>query len=386
MTSYSLSGLVKDLSNEGLLTADDTKAIGQAVLEVTDSDDLSAAEQQATGNSKQDTSPWYINVLIGFSAWLSSIFMIAFLFAMEILRFREKSSFFVTGIVFLGAGIGIYLSQKKKPSVFLSQMALALTMTGRIVSVIGFSLLSKSVTSTTLYVIVMESTLILLYSEKLQRFLSTFVIHGAVLYLFSHNGLVYFVYIYIALISFILYGLWVYEPQLSTEHQQELLPPVGYGTAVALLTVMAFSTTPATRGFLRVEYWWPLTAVMAAVWLLSCYSIAHQYRMKLWGPFGILTAVTLAAFCATAYQAPGVTAACFILTIAYYRDQKLLAGLAILGLIGFVILYYYGLRITLLQKSIAMLIPGFILLLARGAFLWLSRNATPPATLTAVSQ
>ncbi|TNE51402.1 MAG: DUF4401 domain-containing protein [Deltaproteobacteria bacterium] len=374
MTSFSLSRLVNQLSQENLLTEQETEALRARGLELAPEEQQALADQPAPKTSVQDTSPWYINVLIGFSAWLSSVFMIAFLLAVRLLSFREKFTFFVAGIAFLGIGVAIYQVQRGRPSVFLNQMALALTMTGRILSVIGAALVAKDPTQTALYVVVMEVILIVLYAEKLQRFLSTFLIHGAILFILSHNNLVPLVYSYIALLSLLLYGLWVYEFRLPTSQLQELLGPIGYGTAVALLTVMAFSTTPATRAFLRVELWWPITAVMAVAWLLSCLSIAHQYRVGLTSPLGLFTMLTLAVFCASAYQAPGITAACFVLTLAYHRDERLMAGIAILGMVGFVVIYYYGLRITLLQKSMAMLIPGLVLLLARGALLGLSRS------------
>lgn len=373
MTSSSSqpSAWFTQLMSEQVLTAQDQATLKNLLEE--SSHDESLAKNSATDDQNHPNHPgksvWYLDLLIGFSAWLSSLFMIAFLFAAQILRFREKAGFVITGIIFLVAGIAIYLSFKKAHSIFLNQMALALAMTGRILCIFGFVVLLKNPTEAALATIAMEVVVLLVYAEKLQRFISTLMIHGSLLFLGTYLKNSTLIYLHIGALAFFVYLMWVYEPPMPNTMLQELSRPVVYGSAVALLGAIAFSTTPFMMKIIHVQVWWPITAVMGIVWLLSCLSIAHIYRVSLGSVGALLLVVTLVAFCGFAYQAPGITASGLILTLAYYRDEKLMAGLAILALITFVFFYYYGLRISLLDKSIAMLVPGVIVLLARGAFL-----------------
>lgn len=373
-----LSHLHKALAASNALTEADRQtleSLEQAAHHETSADTSKAASSSPT----QRSTPWYVKLLIGFSAWLSSIFMIGFLFAAEILRFRHKSNILLTGLLFVGVAVVLYRWMRDSDSVFADQLALSLSMAGRILSILGFFAVFQGDVVPPLLIVALEVALLVVYNEKLQQFFSTVVIHGALLWLFSRNNLVPLIYLHIAALSAILYLVWVYQPAIRWEEVRRALRPIAYGTAVALLGVLVGSTTRLTHTFLRVETWWPVTAMVGIVWLLSCLSIAHAYRVSLAKPLALAVLGVFVAFCATAYQAPGIAASCFVLTLGFYQRERVLIGLAMVGLLGFVFIYYYGLRITLLQKSIAMMVPGLLLLATYGGLSLFAKDTTPIA-------
>jgi uncharacterized membrane protein len=64
-------------------------------------------------------------------------------------------------------------------------------------------------------------------------------------------------------------------------------------------------------------------------------------------------------------KAPGVGPAVAILVVGYANGNRVLAGLGILALLGYLSQYYYALHATLLEKSIILLCTGTALLLTR---------------------
>ncbi len=324
-------------------------------------------------------TPWYIKGLIGMSAWLSSLFMILFLALARILNEKASGSFLFTGAMFLGLAFILYTSQRRSFSIFFNQFALSMAMTGRILVTIGFFLLFKKFVPAATGVVVMELVVMALYPDSLQRFISTFVTHCAMLLIFATLKRPRLTYVYIALMTLLIRTVWVRMPALKTERLRELLTPMGHATAAALLAVTAFSTTPLTSKILAIQTWLPVTVVVAAMWLLIGTDIAKDYHVSPTDKLFLVGGITLLLFCATAYNAPGITTACFVMTVGFFRKESVLVGLSIVSLIAFVGFYYYGLQISLLMKSVALLVPGILLIVARTVFHKLASepNVTP---------
>ena len=59
---------------------------------------------------------------------------------------------------------------------------------------------------------------------------------------------------------------------------------------------------------------------------------------------------------------PGVIGAAGVLALAFHRRNEVMLGLAVAFLIGFGVLYYYDLSLSLLAKSGALVGSGLVLL------------------------
>lgn len=64
-----------------------------------------------------------------------------------------------------------------------------------------------------------------------------------------------------------------------------------------------------------------------------------------------------------------------IVVLAFRRNNWILLGIAYLFFAGFIIEYYYSLEVTLLTKSIILMVTGVLLILGR---LFLRRIVTVP--------
>jgi len=68
-------------------------------------------------------------------------------------------------------------------------------------------------------------------------------------------------------------------------------------------------------------------------------------------------------------KAPGIGPAAALLVIGFANGNRILAGLGIIAMLGYLSHYYYSLQITLLEKSAVLAATGVALLAARLALL-----------------
>ena len=72
-----------------------------------------------------------------------------------------------------------------------------------------------------------------------------------------------------------------------------------------------------------------------------------------------------------AAYAPGITLALLVMLLTFRVGSKLLVGVALLAAVTYLGIFYYQLQITLLVKSIALLVAGVGCWSARTAMHWL---------------
>ena len=69
------------------------------------------------------------------------------------------------------------------------------------------------------------------------------------------------------------------------------------------------------------------------------------------------------------FKAPGLVESVLLVILGYMHGNRVLVGLGVLALGGFLSHYYYQMNDTLLQKSILLAVTGGALVLARVAVL-----------------
>ena len=84
-----------------------------------------------------------------------------------------------------------------------------------------------------------------------------------------------------------------------------------------------------------------------------------------------LVYLLLAAVIAAAWVAPGLLLALIVIMVGAAAGHRSVAGVGIAFLAVFVAAYFYGIEITLLQKSVTLIGSGVVILVAR----WLLQRA-----------
>jgi len=168
--------------------------------------------------------------------------------------------------------------------------------------------------------------------------------------------------------------LWVWLSEFKLAKRGALVRAGGYGLALAA------SQTAVMHGGLWTAWLWsrgagvPLGGELGA-WLgtIASGAVPLWAVVKLLGREGVAlgsgpgrVALASAAIIAlVSLKAPGVGPAAAILVVGYANGNRVLAGLGIFALLGYLSHYYYSLHATLLEKSVLLVCAGVALLTAR---------------------
>ena len=99
--------------------------------------------------------------------------------------------------------------------------------------------------------------------------------------------------------------------------------------------------------------------------LYAAYLILKRYHIKLLSAAGLLISAAIIILGVISIYVSGLLATSLIIIIATANSQRVLLGLGVIALVGYIFWYYYQLDTTLLVKSASMLVIGIALLLLR---------------------
>ncbi|MBE9562526.1 MAG: DUF4401 domain-containing protein [Proteobacteria bacterium] len=313
---------------------------------------------------QKKANPWFITALIGISAWLSVILFLFFIFLSEIIS--GASSAIMVGIILLA--VTIFLHCVYKNHLFISQLALALNLTGQILLIGGIAIADKNIIAASLITWFLEIFLIFIYKDHILRFLAVLIATMAALVLLYEFKLYEGIHILIVLLAAGASWYWLTEPEHLTDKMMTwLYQPLGYGFVISLQLVLLLSILSGMPGIPIMTWWYSTIGLLVILIMLEIY-ILDGYDIYMSAPqsyaiFGgtVLTSLLL-------YQSPGIIASIIILVLGFQRGNRVLIGLAIIFLTLFIIAFYYYLNITLLMKSVTLITTGIALLALRFTF------------------
>lgn len=306
-----------------------------------------------------DSSHWYIRVLVGFSAWIAAILFLASLFGLHLIDSPTKTM--VVGLVFIFITLFI---RRGSDHPFLNQLAFALSLAGQslLVGEIGFE--TDSLFFAAIAALVLESVLLIAYPDPIHRFFSVIFSFTAIVALLYDLDIPDMIHLLILLAaSGVLVG-WEREATFLAGDYAEFFAPVGYG----LTTVLFFLLIPSILPDLPVSSWWTSTVGLLAFLLILEAHLLAFYQVAVTQPIGMILLIGTALVSIPFYAAPGVIAALLVLLLGFQRGNRLLMGMAFTFLAVFLTAFYYYLDLTLLTKSIILLISGIGLIGLRSLF------------------
>jgi len=330
--------------------------------------------------------PWFARVIAGLGAWVATGFLIGFLVVADVVE--GATSAVIAGALLLVTGVVLRRAATSEQD-FRRHLALALSLAGQVLLVVGVSDATKSATVAGALAVVMSLLLVPLVPDAAHRFMSGVIGSIAAVGMIANLRLSWTLGAVEPLGTLVVRGsdlavlavvavtasVWRGALRRRSDALAEMLEPVGYGTIAALFGLMLFSTLFAfadeiVRGSraARANAWHlgPLTTIgiTAALAALELRVFAEQ-RVR---PRAEAVAATIAASIVLGVltlSTPGVMAAITVLALGFDRRNRILIGLAVVFLVHFASAYYYSLRMTLLYKSIVLLASGVVLLAAR---------------------
>jgi len=347
MMTPTLATLITELQHQGLLAADEPRHIERL---------LTHQPLETT-----HTSPWFISVFVGLSAWLANLFFLGFIAFLGVIDTPE-TALLVGGLLVLMTSV---LAEMMPPnSLFLNQSALVGNLTGQILLIGGIGFKHDLITAA-IATLMTEFLLIAIYPQPIRRFLAILIATVAALVLCYEFRIAWGVHALIFILAAGAVICWLGESYYQTGIMKHLYQPLGYGCVVALCAVLLLSILPEHYQLIRLTPWYPSTLGLLILLLITELFILRYYQIywRSHSSFIILTASCVMTLLLS--SAPGVIAAVLIILLGFQRGQRPLLGLAFIFLSLFFMSYYYYLEITLLMKSLSLVIAGALLLTLR---------------------
>ena len=314
--------------------------------------------------------PWFVRLMMGIAGWIGALFLLGFVGVAFAFVFRNAWAALLLGAGACGAAIAIFRAAPK--SDFMAQFGLAISLAGQFLLAYGLSeALGRGARSIATILVLQEAALFFLIPNFLHRVLCAWGGGVAATWLIIDLG---FSPLAPALITAAF--LWVWLSEFDFARHGAIVRAGGYGLAIAavqttimhgaLWTLMLkeLGRRSALQG---PELVWIGQAASAAVLVWAVYKLLRREGLAVdsgQGKVGLAAALILGA---ASVKAPGVAPAVAILIAGYANGNRVLAGLGIFALMGYLSHFYYALHATLLYKSGLLALTGLALLGARFA-------------------
>lgn len=306
-------------------------------------------------------SPWFVRVMLGIAGWIGAIFLLGFAGLMLSSLFESASLSLLAGAIVCATAA--FLFRVKGDNDFLAQFGFALSLAGQGLLLVGLNLLFEyEVTAVAFAAAVVQAVLFFLAPSFLHRVWTAGT--GAVALAVALDGW------HLSLLAPALLTAaftWVWLRELDHPRQNDLWRAGGYGLTLAAVVTVVF---PWEQEVIFAGLGLVSAALSGAALLYAVLSLLKGVPLTAGPARAALTGAVLVALASLA--APGLAPAVAILVLGYANGNRVLTGLGILVLLGYLSHYYYSLEMTLLAKSALLAGAGCALLLARLALhrLW----------------
>ena len=328
-------------------------------------------------------SPWFISLLFGMSGILASLFFIGFLTLMLDNTGLLDSTLAVIIIGALLSVIGgfLFYNARSRHSPFWNGLAFAITLAGQ--GYIAFALLANEIAEplNIMLLLLVQLLMTIVIPNFIYRLLSATLALNCLFYLLSYYHLSEVSLGLFALITSVThlqrYTLAAFIPTKWRASFFDISSAIGYASAYVLLNISVY--------FIAAEYgnsfdnldsldnygeafsynYYLAQGLLTLASLYAAYLILKRYHIKLLSAAGLLISAAIIILGVISIYVSGLLATSLIIIIATANSQRVLLGLGVIALVGYIFWYYYQLDTNLLVKSASMLVIAIALLLLR---------------------
>lgn len=355
----SLGDVVAGLRSEGRLT------------------DVTAAQADALLEQFEAVQPWYVRTMVGFGAWIASLFVIGGVASFGIA---------VGGVTLLGLGLvaAAVALRRKSDNDFIVQAALAASLAGQAMFAWGITdLAGGSVEMVCTMILAISAVLFFVFPDRIHRVLSVLFAVCALVVLIYAAELNAVIPVLGPLLAGALVAVQARRGRFIARGFGELVRPLESGLMLGAFGCLMLSTVYILPE-LDIEFRfyprpWISTMLLGVLFL--------YVGSRTWPPLleragkgateGVYALMVLVI--AAAWAIPGLLLALIVVMLGASTGNRSFTTAGIAFMAVFVTAYFYGVETTMLSKSITLAATGIAILLARAILLRLLSAPLEPA-------
>lgn len=312
---------------------------------------------------QQASAPWYVGLLSGLAAWLAALLLIGS--ALFTIIDESALAAAVVGAALLGSAVWLL----RQPGVFVSQFGLALSLMGQGVLLLAVSQWGIGGYHTerppAVAAVLIASAMWLVPATAMHRLTCALIAIGAGAVFIGFNALLT---LYGLLLAVVAVWLWLRRGYWAGSQR------AGSWRTLAGATTLAALLLPILSGQRWVDSWPDLLSNLASPLLSWLYPVGAGVLLFMTGmslagaqrPMvrtGVAAAVLL--LIVLGMQAPGLLIATALWLAVFHACERFWSVLVGLAATLYLADLYYSLHITLLEKSILLMVGGTLLLALR---------------------
>lgn len=308
-------------------------------------------------------TPWYLKLLMGFAGWLGALFILG---SLGLILYSFMDDYPVVGLItgVLVSFLSYILFKKDVKNEFFNQLILAISITGQGILIYSIiDLFEDNSRVILLLIFLIQAVLFIIINNFILKLLSVILSLSSLLILISSFNLYYLVP---GLLLAGTYYVWSREFKILLK--PKLIQSLGYSlTTLSISTIFAGGyiwqrSSKELIGPLElpvissIAFWVNLTLIALIYFVL----LREQFNLRF--IMAIFVSIIIAAI---GYKVPGLIVVLPIIILGFYHRNYFLLWVGVIGTIVYLSLYYYNMEITLLIKSVSLIIGGAILLITR---------------------
>ena len=320
--------------------------------------------------NRSDLQPWYIRTMVGFGAWLASLLLIGFVASFSLAMDG--------GYAFIGLAliIGAVLTRRRYDSNdFLIQCALASSLAGQALFANGFAeTVGRDEFEIYLgFVLIVSSVLFILFPDRIHRVIMVLLATGSLTTLFFVWEANSFVPLLGPAFTGALIFLYRRVPRLITSKYTAFVRPMMNGLMLSAFGLLLLSTVYLLPE-LGVDFQfyprpWISTLLLGGLFLYIGRLIRPSLADDSNTTASLLFYGMMVAIIACSWAAPGLLLGLIIVMLGAESGSKTFVGGGIGFFSIFLAVYFYGIEVTMLTKSITLVATGVAILVSRWAIL-----------------
>ncbi len=320
---------------------------------------------------KKKELPLYLMILIGIGTFIASLCFIGFLEVVNIINiFSYNKSSIILGLAFITSAIGLQRAAGQNNTVkhnFLIQYSFICMLIGKILFVVGISQVLHYKWSITLGLLIITSITYNIYQMSIDRFLSSFTMLSSILiniidYIWGYNTnyLTKLILNACFLIQFTIAAILLTHDKIKQDYI-----PLSYAFTLSLCMIILFINSQTLLGYISNKKMIDPTFIniVLSIGLIALFIRTAGGIEKLKTTPLILASVGVVLL--GYISATGILLTIGIMVLGYAKHENLLIIISALFMTIFIFLHYYNLDISLLQKSVILIISGAVLLTGR---------------------
>jgi hypothetical protein len=318
--------------------------------------DVTKIEEEAHWSSSLYTNlPIKLLTILG--GFLATGFFLGFLMTAGL--FDSRTAMLITSVVFLA---GSEVLNRLRNDLLLESMSVSLNIIGYYLFAFGFTEIIQGDTALALAFASIAVVFILVSGSTVLLFFATLVFWGSLISLPLIHEVPELLYIHVGAMAAILTYLSLNEAKLISQHPRlnKLYAPLRIGLVFAfigLLILLGHYNLPQEK----FEHLW-----LASLLLIVALLFVLRRIMQDTGVTAIKTQLIVYTCCIAilvpTILTPSLAGALLIVLVSFYIGHNLSFIVGLLALGYFIILYYYNLDITLLDKSGILILTGCLFL------------------------